>query len=500
MLHRAVEKSIIHDEANTTFASRIYHLCPICFPQASTRLLVDSITICQEETMRAWSRTHAVGIVLMGLWFAWCGMGEAGAVTSITSTSQNRTTTPGASVPEQPKSGNISFQVLANNDLGMHCCVLDHRAVSILPPFNVVHALVIKKGAPPQILTNTAVQLFYSAVSNPNDPALAGIPQVPIYKTDFWNPNLRTSAILGFDAYNPFYPPGILSAFPLAGDVGLPVPDVERLYLGDRKLAADQQKMPGSSSPYAANVPQAFNRFNTNYPFFSTFPFGYTLTGVKWFAAEGIPMTPVDDFGRTNPFPLVRVQAQDKTGSLTGTKGAVIASIDTVVPVAAELTCYKCHASKKDGGTGLAACIPGTDANCTAQGSSWSKTAFTVTTSADDPSVFPADVKREWAADTNILKLHDAKNGTKLQSATPVACQTCHYTPALDLAQVGPKGPGDSDANGRDQKVHHSCARALHAFHSTLGVFPVMPAPNDPQRFDPKAGKPVVNALVQTTL
>ncbi len=440
-------------------------------------------------------RTVLLGVFLFSSMYS----AESGASTSINSTSQNRSTSPTAAVSEQAKVANTNFQVFSNNDLGMHCEVADHRVVSLLPPCNVLHGQVVQKGKKPQILTNSTIDLLYSAVSNPNDPLLVAAAQVPIEKTDFWDPNLNTADTIEFDGYNPLYPPGILAAFQLAPDVGIPFPDVERLYLGDGKLVADQQKMPGISDPYNANVPQSFNRFNTDFPFFMSFPFGHVLKGVNWFAAEGIPITPTDDFGRYNPFPLMRVQAVDKTGSLAGTKGAVIASVDAVVPVASEITCYKCHASAQDGGGGLAACIPGVDANCTTQGSAYSRTAFQIATAADDRSVYSADIKREWAVANNIVRLHDALNGTDLKEATPVVCQTCHYSPAIDIAQVGPKGTDDSDGNGRSQKIHHTNSRALHAFHGALGVFPTMPPASDPQRLDTN-GKPVVNDFVRTTL
>lgn len=443
-----------------------------------------------------WFAVSLCGICLLG----WTSM-EGEAAVSITSTSQNRGTAPAAPVPEQPRSSNTQCQVFANNELGMHCEVLDHRVVSILPPFNVLHAQALMKGLKPRILTGADARIFYSAASNPNDPSLAEKALAPIYKTDFWDPNLSTTNLLAFDAYDPFYAPGILSAYLLAEDIGLPVPDVERMYLGDGQLALDQQKMPGEAGAYLQNSAQPFNRFNADYPFFNLFLFGYTAAGVNWFAAEGVPVTPVDDSGRANPFPLVRVQVQDKTGSLAGTAGSVIASVDTVIPVAAEVSCYTCHASSADGGTGRAACIPGMDANCSAPGSPYSGTSFQVVTSADDPSAFPGDVKREWAANTNIIRLHDARHGTGLQNSTPVVCQTCHYSPALDLAQLGPKGPLDPDANGRSQTIHHSNSRALHFFHGNLtGMISDMPAPTDPLRFDRTLGKPVINAFVDTTL
>ena len=45
------------------------------------------------------------------------------------------------------------------------------------------------------------------------------------------------------EAYDPFYPQGILPAFYPAGvnivDLGLPMPNVEQLFLGDGNLTAD---------------------------------------------------------------------------------------------------------------------------------------------------------------------------------------------------------------------------------------------------------------------
>ena len=38
------------------------------------------------------------------------------------------------------------YAVLSANDLGMHCADLDYKIFSILPPFNVVHAQVIRLG------------------------------------------------------------------------------------------------------------------------------------------------------------------------------------------------------------------------------------------------------------------------------------------------------------------------------------------------------------------
>jgi hypothetical protein len=422
---------------------------------------------------------------------------------SVNSTSKNRDGIPFSAVVEQPFTGLSGFQMLANNDLGMHCGDLDHRTASILPPFNVLHAQVIAKGAKPQILNDSAVEVYYSAASNPKDPALQKSIPSSIFKTNFWEPNPATGNLLAFDAYDPFYPPGILQMVPLYTDVGLPVPDVARLYLGDQELVADQQDMPGVANPYGDNTPQRFTRFDTMFPFFIDFPsFGYTLSGLNWFAADGIPFTPFDDFGRSNSYPLVRVQAKDKAGGLTGSAGSVLASVDTVLPVSAEADCYRCHTSSADGGNGEAACIPGIDGNCATGGGRRTGTAFRVATASEDTANVPAGVSREWAADLNIIRLHDARHGTSLQAQTPVVCQRCHYTPALDLAQVGPLGPGETAANGREQRIHRSNSRVLHSYHSQFtDLFdPDMPPPTDANRFDSVTGKPQINAFVQDKL
>ncbi|MGB5156660.1 hypothetical protein [Desulfobacterium sp. N47] len=176
-------------------------------------------------------------------------------------------------------------------------------------------------------------------------------------------------------------------------------------------------------------------------------------------------MTPFDDFGRKNSFPLMRVQSVSKNTNLNGKAGDVLASVDVVLPVSAEADCYRCHASGADGGGGQAACIPGIDANCSAEGSPRSGTAYKVVRAAEDTADLPLTAKREWAADNNILRLHDAKHGTNLKSKIPVSCQTCHYTPALDLAHLGPVGTNEPNANGKEQKIHRSNSRVIHTFH-----------------------------------
>ncbi|MEW8382652.1 MAG: PKD domain-containing protein, partial [Candidatus Thiodiazotropha taylori] len=143
---------------------------------------------------------------------------------SINSTSQNGI--PGEPVPEQPLINTSDYRVFAVNDLGMHCGDFDTRISSILPPFNVLHATVIRRGLEPEILGPDDVDVYYSAASNPQDPiittGLNSAQSGPVYssrntttgevfKTNFWD--------VARDAYDPFYPPGILPAFYPAGPV-----------------------------------------------------------------------------------------------------------------------------------------------------------------------------------------------------------------------------------------------------------------------------------------
>jgi hypothetical protein len=394
--------------------------------------------------------------------------------------------------------------VLAINDLGMHCGDLDTRISSILPPFQVLLGQVIKRGSSP-ILNPAGVNLEYSAASNPNDPILSqpgavrGLrPDGSTYKTNFWD-------AVASNSYDAFYPGGLgitpleTEGFPVTADVGLPVPNVEELYIGhdgvvnsgDEGLTAVQHAMPGLTAPYMLNEPQLVKEKYADKPFFINFPFGYVAEDVNWYEGAGIPFAAYDDSGRENAYPLVRVQARQ--GSTT------LATVDTVLPISGEASCMNCHSDPAD-----------------VQNSRTDKPTKTlidaglpVVTSMDDPDEnMPHDVSVEYAADINLLRLHDLKHGDKYVDTTvtstpcivsednpngnedclinqalvqgkPVVCQVCHYTPALDLAQVGPMaGPPGSDANGRNQLAHSSNSNVMHSHHGQFtDLFPSMPAP-----------------------
>ena len=95
-----------------------------------------------------------------------------------------------------------------------------------------------------------------------------------------------------------------------------------------------------------------------------------------------------------------------------------------------------------------------------------------------DLATVPGDTNDQLvlnAAKINILRLHDAKHGTKLDEKRNIVCATCHYSPALDLAHLGP-----NDTNGKQQTQHVSMSNAMHGYHGQFSdLFPDMPAPGN---------------------
>ena len=188
-------------------------------------------------------------------------------------------------IEEAATSATTTYKVLANNDLGMHCVDKDFSVFSILPPYNVVSAQVVKNNASgnPTRLDATTVKLTYSAVAD----ATGSINTKSVGKTNFWQYGSR------------------LFGLSLATGQGL-----KGLY------------MPGDAP---SSAPAVLTWSST----------------MSLFRAEGIPATPIDDKGTKNYYPLMRVAAFDKSTN------KLLASVATVVPVSDETTCANCHATGK---------------------------------------------------------------------------------------------------------------------------------------------------------
>jgi hypothetical protein len=72
---------------------------------------------------------------------------------------------------------------------------------------------------------------------------------------------------------------------------------------------------PFVAQPYATNAPQRFALFSS-FPFFVSFPFGYTLPRINH-CRRRYPEA-FDDLGRANEYPLLRVQARAAEGNRLG--------------------------------------------------------------------------------------------------------------------------------------------------------------------------------------
>jgi len=246
------------------------------------------------------------------------------------------------------------YQIFAVNDLGMHCMDEDYSVFSVLPPFNTLQAQVVRKGREPVLMSPASIEVRYNAIAD----ASGSINSTSIGKTNFWD---HSGALFG----------------------ATPEPDVG---------------LTGNKMPSQANGAQLFAAYEQHH---------------QRHVASGIPITPWDDFGQHNSYPMFRVEAIDKAS------GQVLTSIDTVVPVSEEMACADCHHND-----GVAA-----DATTAAR---YGNVEWSIAVAA-------AVQYKE-----NILLLHDAKHNTQLINNQPVLCAQCHYSPALDLAGSGPQGAQNS--------------------------------------------------------
>jgi hypothetical protein len=156
----------------------------------------------------------------------------------------------------------------------------------------------------------------------------------------------------------------------------------------------------------------------------------------KWWKAEGLPLTPYNDDGTKNYYPMVKVTAKDSSGK-------VLASVNTVLPVSDEMDCKRCHASNS---------APAGKPN-----SGW----------VNNP-----DPEKDFKL--NILRLHDERMPSAVsdnlaalkakgynyntqgleatvKAGTPILCAACHSSNALP-------GTGVSGVKPFTQ--------AIHAYHA----------------------------------
>ena len=327
--------------------------------------------------MKKWiNHTTRAGLAaaLLAL-LAACGGGtDPGTDGATPSALANASRTPSAesSTSTATSTATGSYTLLAWNDLGMHCVDgKDYSVFSILPPYNNLHAQLVNKSLGQQV--TSGITLSYEAMAD----STGSINTTSVGKTNFWS---WVKSLFGVT---------------LANDVGLK----------------------GNSTISKTPRPMTFNTTN------------------KWFEAEGIPVTPYDDKGIKNFYPMVKVVAKDASGK-------VLATARTVLPVSDEMSCKSCHAST----------VVSNDAKPSA---GW---------------VNDSDPEKDWKK--NILRLHDEKHQldsafsaalTKLaynqsglsataQGGKPVLCAACHSSNALP-------GTGISGISPLTQALHTLHAR-----------------------------------------
>ncbi|NJD08773.1 MAG: cytochrome C [Methylococcaceae bacterium] len=374
-------------------------------------------------------------------------------------------------------------------------CINDHyiqpNIETVYPwPVNSLQAVAYKKDRQPPVLDGSQVQLRYLAASNPNDPVGADsinstsqnypvgerIRKAEIAKSDFWETVDRTGqeSTLADDYVSRYWAwqyTGGSFGYPKTSpvpDEGLPKEDMN---------PGHGRYMPGILKPYEANDPQDFSRFDT---------------GKNQFAASFIPVMDVDDQGRVNPYPLMRVQAVDKESK------EVLAATDVVMTAGRDLHCRECHAK------GQVAADPGAP---------WSEEAYHSSLNGTSCGDLPADAyyrncttipygkpefveakdatyqEQEWAALQNIALVHDFYDwaGVQLNDAAGLdangkrhddgsfACDGCHISPLRNWPASTDGQPfelwGDYFAfekYGKDTTIYTARgeSNAVHGLHS----------------------------------
>lgn len=252
-----------------------------------------------------------------------------------------------------PLEAAAGYKLIAWNDLGMHCTDgVDYSVFGVLPPYNTVNVQLID-GAGRLVRNPNGITVTYRAIADTR----GSLNTTSVGKTNFWS---YVSSLFG------------ASILPDAG-------------------------LAGSMMPGPANTERAA-------------PFNATRV---WFEAVGVPITPFDDNGAKNYYPMMRFTARDAGGT-------VLATTDVVLPVSDEMDCRTCHASG-----GAPAARP-------AIGWAW------------DPDV-TKDVK------LNVLAIHDQHQASNLRyrdalqaqgyaseglratalSTKPILCARCHSSNAL---------------------------------------------------------------------
>lgn len=162
------------------------------------------------------------------------------------------------------------YQVFAWNDLGMHCYDSDFSLFSLLPPFNTVHAQVVRKGARPVLVNASEVDVTFAGVADPS----GSINTTSFGKTNFWS---HSGALFG---------------------ANLPI----------------DQGLTGTRMPGLANAKQ---------------PMAFGGGAAQEWTILGLPITSLDDQMRFRPYPMLRIAATAKGKTTPATTLDVVVPVSS---------------------------------------------------------------------------------------------------------------------------------------------------------------------------
>lgn len=359
-------------------------------------------------------------------------------------------------------------------------------------PYNTLNAMVYKKDRKPIQMTSESISLRYNAASNKLDPVgpasinstsqnypgaapgslAAPLQDALIQKTDLWElahrsdtpgPNYMASSWININSWA--YGESKL-------DEGIRV---------DASLfpASHGSYMPGVDNPFAANALQDMTIFDA---------------ASHAFSARNLPMTDIDDSGKVNPYPLMRVQAVDAGSN----QPIANTAIDAVVAVAKDYHCSECHAKGKIAANSAIDysqfsdafrssseynpgyhCLPSSSPDCQ-KDRLMDKTGFYDPVDQNgNPSDNLAD--KEYAAIRNSMALHDFydnigmnyfmdsyKDAARNDGMDMVgSCTSCHST-MINPTQIGFPFNTNSGKTTGEMMFYPSLSEAMHNFHGKL--------------------------------
>jgi hypothetical protein len=284
----------------------------------------------------------------------------------------------GPTAEETASTTTQDYKVFAVNRRGMAFPDNDFTVSAIFPPANFLVAQVVSLSADaaemPKLLGESEVEIRYSAVMDAN----GSINTASSSKINFWSH--------ANELYH-FYSSSLI----LEPDQGV------------HGLSSDGQWMPGAS-----NTPQRFTRYDA---------------ATATFTAAYVPITPMDDLGARNYFPLYKIEAVDRATQ------RLLAGTVVPLPMAEPMRCELCHITG-----GVAA------DDATSQrfgGLVWS----------DNPD--PGNNGKE-----NLAILHSLIAGIDLTLRQPYLCAECHYSPIADPDGVGPIGDYQLRRNPLSISIH----------------------------------------------